>query len=104
MRALGTAAAGLAAVAALGQAFVVLREVYAAAEAGTSASIDALMVALVAPTIVVSLLSSSTQAALVPALMDVDARRGTEAARRLAGTIVGATVAIGLLISHPALG
>jgi putative peptidoglycan lipid II flippase len=99
VRALGTAAAGLAAIAAIGQAFVVLREVYAAAEAGTSAGIDALMVALVAPTIVVSLLSSSTQAALVPALIDVDARRGREAARRLAGTIVGATVGIGLLVA-----
>jgi putative peptidoglycan lipid II flippase len=99
VRALGTAAAGLAAIAAIGQAFVVLREVYAAAEAGTSAGIDALMVALVAPTIVVSLLSSSTQAALVPALIDVDARRGREAARRLAGTSVCATVGIGLLVA-----
>lgn len=97
VRAIGATAAILAAVAALGQAFVVLREVYVAAEAGTSADIDALLVALVVPTIAVSLLSSSTQAALVPALIDLHARRGREAGRRLAGAILAGVLGVGLL-------
>jgi putative peptidoglycan lipid II flippase len=96
-RAVGATAAVLAGVAALGQAFVVLREVYVAAEAGTSADIDALLVALVAPSIAVSLLSSSTQAALVPALIEVHARRNLEAGRRLAGAILTGVVGVGLL-------
>jgi putative peptidoglycan lipid II flippase len=97
VRAVGATAAVLAAVATVGQAFVVLREVFVAAEAGTSASIDALFVALVAPTIAMSLLSSSTQAALVPALIDVHARRGREAGRRLAGAILAGVLGLGLL-------
>jgi putative peptidoglycan lipid II flippase len=103
IRKLGATAAVLAGVAALGQAFVVLREVYVAAGAGTSASLDALLVALVAPSIAVSLLASSTQAALVPALIEANSGRGPAAARRLAGVILaavlGASVLVGVLIA-----
>jgi putative peptidoglycan lipid II flippase len=99
IRKLGATAAVLAGVAALGQAFVVLREVYVAAGAGTSASLDALLVALVAPSIAVSLLSSSTQAALVPALIEVDAHRGRDAARRLAGVIVASVLGVAVLVA-----
>jgi putative peptidoglycan lipid II flippase len=99
MRVLGATAAALAGVAALGQVFVVLREVYVAAGAGTSSDLDALLVALVVPTIAVSLLSSSTQAALVPALMEVKARRGPEAARALGGLILAAVLAAGIAVA-----
>jgi putative peptidoglycan lipid II flippase len=97
MRALGTSAALLALVSAVGQAFVVVREVYVAARAGTSPELDALLIALVAPTVAVSLLSSSTQAAMVPALVDLLATRGRAAASRLAGVILSAIVLGGVV-------
>jgi putative peptidoglycan lipid II flippase len=97
MRALGVSAALLALVSALGQAFVVVREVYVAAQEGTSAQLDALLIALVAPSIAVSLLSSSTQAAMVPALVDMLARGGRAAASRLAGVILAAIILGGVV-------
>jgi putative peptidoglycan lipid II flippase len=97
MRALGVSAALLALISALGQAFVVVREVYVAAQEGTSAQLDALLIALVAPTVAVSLLSSSTQAAMVPALIDMLARGGRTAASRLAGVILTAIIAGGVV-------
>ncbi len=91
----GARAAGLAVAGAFGQGFVVAREVYVAAQVGTSANLDALLVALIAPTIAASLLSGSAQAALVPAMLELNASAGRRAARHLAGWALTGIVAMG---------
>lgn len=97
IRTLGATAAVLAAVAAFGQAFVVVREVYVAAEAGASADLDALLVAIIAPMLAVSLLSAGTQAALVPSLIEVTQVRGQDAARAHGGVIIGSILGLAIL-------
>lgn len=99
IRTLGATAAGLAALAAFGQAFVVFREIYTAARTGTSADLDALLVALVVPTVAVSILSSSTQAALVPAVVAARAARGRDAGRALAAAVLWSVVGIAVLVA-----
>lgn len=96
---IGTRAAGLALAAAFGQAFVVAREVFVAAEVGTSVDLDALLVALIAPAIAVSLLSSSTQAALVPALVELRATHGRDVALRLAGVLIASVAGLGIVVA-----
>jgi putative peptidoglycan lipid II flippase len=97
MGVIGARAAGLAVAAAFGQAFVVAREVYVAAQVGTSADLDALLVALIAPMILVGLLSNGTQAALVPALLELNATAGPVAARSMSGLIIVGVSLLGVL-------
>ena len=99
MRALGATTAALAALAAFGQAFVVLREVFTAAQTGISADLDALLVALVVPSVAVGILSSSTQAALVPAVIAATSARGSAVGRALAGAVVWSVIGVAVLIA-----
>ncbi len=93
---LGRSAALLTVAASLGQVFGVGRELFVASRVGTSPQLDALLIALVAPTMVAGLLASGSAAALVPAYAAVDERHGPAAAQRLVGVILTWTAILGV--------
>jgi putative peptidoglycan lipid II flippase len=93
---LGRSAALLTVAASLGQVFGVGRELFVASRVGTSPQLDALLIALVAPTMIAGLLSSGAAAALVPAHAAVAERHGTAAAQRMVGVILTWTTIAGL--------
>ncbi len=92
---LGRSAALLTVAASLGQVFGVGRELFVASRVGTSPQLDALLIALVAPTMIAGLLSSGAAAALVPAHAAVEERHGTAAAQRMVGVILTWTTIAG---------
>jgi len=93
---LGRSAALLTVAASLGQVFGVGRELFVASRVGTSPQLDALLIALVVPTMVAGLLASGSATALVPAHAAVKERHGAAAARRLVGVILTWTTIVGL--------
>jgi putative peptidoglycan lipid II flippase len=93
---LGRSAALLTIAASLGQVFGVGRELFVASRVGTSPQLDALLIALVAPTMVAGLLASGSAAALVPAHAAVEERHGRAAAQRMVGVILTWTTIAGL--------
>lgn len=64
------------------------RELFIASQVGLSPGFDALLIALVLPTMASGLLVSGPSAALVPAYLDLRHNRGREDARRLAGAVL----------------
>jgi putative peptidoglycan lipid II flippase len=93
---LGRSAALLTVAASLGQVFGVGRELFVASRVGTSPQLDALLIALVAPTMIAGLLSSGAAAALVPAHAAVEERHGTALAQRMVGVVLTWTTIAGL--------
>jgi putative peptidoglycan lipid II flippase len=71
-----------------GQVFGVIRELYVAARVGTSPSLDAYLIALVLPTMLVALLVGGTATAMVPAVVGAKERLGESEAQRLVGAIL----------------
>ena len=77
-------AAGLLAVAGVaGQLITVVRELFVADRVGASPGLDAVLVAIAPPLVLAGIISSGVRAALVPAYVETEARRGTPAARSL---------------------
>ena len=93
---LGRSAASLTVAVGIGQVFGIGRELFVASQVGIDAGLDALLVALVVPTMLAGLLMSGTSTALVPAYAAIEAERGQEAARRFASAILTTTALIGL--------
>ncbi len=93
---LGRSAALLTTAASLGQVFGVGRELFVASRVGTSPQLDALLIALVAPTMIAGLLSSGAATALVPAHAAVAERHGPALAQRMVGVILTWTTIAGL--------
>jgi putative peptidoglycan lipid II flippase len=97
------AAAGRSAVILTGgmiasQVFVVVREVFVAAQVGASSSLDALLVGIVLPITLGGVLTAGTSVALVPAYLSARADRGPLAARRFAGYVLFWVAAVSLLV------
>lgn len=100
-----------------GQVLALIRELYVAARVGASASLDALLVALVLPILVSGIIAGSLRTAIVPAYFDLVARDGHVAARRFLGAVLtwstliavlatlvlAATPGIGLALTGPGL-
>ena len=82
-----------------GQVASLLREIFVAAQIGATASLDALLVALVIPVLVSGLLTSGIRAALIPAHAQIAATRGPTAARRFVGAITTWTAIAAILIA-----
>ena len=90
-------AAMLAVVVGFGQVFGMARELFVASQVGVSLGLDALLIALAVPTMLGSLISGGTTAALVPAYAKVAESDGLREARRLVGAVLGWTVVISLV-------
>jgi len=80
----------------LGQLFAIGRELFVASQVGTGPSLDALLVALVFPTMLLGLLTSGTTSAILPAHAAVELAAGSDAARRFVGAILTYTVIVGV--------
>lgn len=101
----------------VGQAAALVRELIVASRVGASASLDALLVALVLPILISGIIAGSLRTAVVPAYFDLERRAGRDAAQRFIGAIVtwstiaaiaaalllAATRDIGLAITGPGL-
>ena len=96
LRSVGRSTALLTVAAAIGQVFGIGRELFVAGQVGTSANLDALLVALVLPTMLTGFLSSGASTALVPAYTEAERTDGVRAARHLAGVILTWTTIFGL--------
>ena len=86
-RSIGRSAAILTGAAAGVQVIGILREVFVAAQVGLSTGYDALLIALIIPTMFAGVLTAGTVTAMVPAYLEVRDTRGRPDARRLAGAI-----------------
>jgi putative peptidoglycan lipid II flippase len=71
-----------------GQVFALVRTLYVANRVGTSASLDALLVAEVFPVVVAGIIVSGLRNAMVPAYLDVIANRGRDEGSRFVGFVV----------------
>ncbi len=83
----------------IGQVFTLARELFVADKVGTSAGLDALLVAAVAPIMLASLLASGTSAAMVPGYIATMRESGRPAADRLLGATVTWVVLLGIVLS-----
>jgi putative peptidoglycan lipid II flippase len=83
---------------ALAQVLTFGRELFIAAQVGLSARLDALLIALVLPSALVSVLTSGAAAALVPAYLERRHLGGRLDARRFAGTIMVGLGSAGLVL------
>lgn len=81
-----------------GQIAGLIRELYVAYRIGPTASLDALLVALVLPVLVSGLLTSGIRAALIPAHAEIAAAGGAAAAQRFVGAITTWTTMVAILI------
>lgn len=70
------------------QAFIVIRELFIAAQAGASSSLDALLVGLVLPTAMGAILVAGTTVALIPAYLAEQSDSGLASAQRFAGFVL----------------
>ncbi len=98
------AAAGRATLVLTGGAVIVqaigfARQLFLAAEVGISSALDALLIALAAPYVLVAVLSVGVTIAMVPAYARAKDEYGAVAARRLAGTVLVWLGLAGLLVS-----
>lgn len=82
-----------------GQAAGLIRELYIAYRIGPTASLDALLVALVLPVLVSGLLTSGIRAAMIPAHAEIVATRDLRAAQRFVGAITTWTTIVAILIA-----
>ena len=99
VRRVGLAAGGLTIAVTLGHLVTVGREMFVAAQAGTTPRLDAVLVALVAPLTIGGLLQSGTAAALVAAVGAVQAQDGRASAQRLAGAVLTWTTLVGVALT-----
>lgn len=103
MRTVGSATAILGAGVLLGQLLGVLRTLFVANEIGVSGAFDAVLVALVVPTILGNWLSQALRVAIVPSYGHIVHRSGTAEARRFIGAVLtylslASLVAVALVI------
>jgi putative peptidoglycan lipid II flippase len=82
-----------------GQVAGLIRELYVAYRIGPTASLDALLVAVVLPVLVSGLLTSGMRAALIPAHAQIASTRGLPAAQRFVGAITTWTTIVAVLIT-----
>lgn len=90
----------------IGQATALTRELIVASRIGATASLDALLVALVLPILISGIIAGSLRTALVPAYIDLAARAGRPAAQQFIGAIltwstIGAICAALVLAAWP---
>ncbi len=88
MRTVGSATAVMAVGVVIGQVFGLLRTLFVANEVGVSSTFDAVLVALVLPTIIGSWLSNAMRVAIVPAYAHISDRAGDAEARRFVGAVL----------------
>ena len=79
-----------------GQLITVVRELFVADQVGASPGLDAVLVAIAPPLVLAGIISSGVRAALVPAYVETEARRGTPAARSFLGALLTWVVLIGI--------
>ena len=75
------------------------RLLFLAAEVGIASGYDALLIALAAPLALVGILTAGLSTAMVPAYAEAKEEQGSQAARRLVGTVLVWTAIAGLLLS-----
>ena len=80
------------------QAFVVIRELFVAAQTGASSSLDALLVGIVLPTSIGAILVAGTTVALIPAYLTEKTASGLVPAQRFAGFVLNWVGLVGLLL------
>lgn len=97
--AVGRSAMVLTLAVGLGQVFGIGRELFVASQVGIGPGLDALLVALVFPTMLLGMLMSGTAAAVVPAYVAVEQAAGTDQARRFVGALLTYTVLIGVALT-----
>jgi putative peptidoglycan lipid II flippase len=90
-----------------GQTFGLLRSLFVASAVGISSAFDAVLVAMVVPTVLAYWLTNATRVALVPAYMHIAHRSGEPEARRFLGglltyTALATGVAVVLVATFPA--
>lgn len=95
LRSIGHSAALVAVASMFAQFFSLGRELFVASRVGTSQGLDALLVALVLPTLLSGLLSSGVAAAVVPAYVRLE----TPSGRRAARSFLTSVIAWGLLVA-----
>ena len=95
LRSIGHSAALVAVASMFAQFFSLGRELFVASRVGTSPDLDALLVALVLPTLLSGLLSSGIAAAVVPAYIRLEASSG----ERAASSFLTSVIAWGLLVA-----
>jgi putative peptidoglycan lipid II flippase len=88
MKAVGRSTAVLAVGVGVGQVFGLARSLFVANAVGVSPAFDAVLVAIVIPTIVGNWLSNTMRIVLVPTYMRVAHRSGRDEAHRLLGTVL----------------
>ena len=88
MRAVGRATAILAVGVLIGQALGVVRTLFVANEVGVSGIFDAVLVALVVPTILGNWLSNALRVAIIPSYGHILHRKGSSEARRFVGAVL----------------
>ena len=103
LRAVGRTALTLGAGTAAAQVLVFGRELIISSRVGASSSLDALLIALVVPTMLTAVLSHGTATALVPVYLESAAAHGRHEARRLAGTVLAWVVGIGVVLAAATL-
>lgn len=94
MKSIGRSTAMLSVGVGIGQVFGLLRSLFVASAVGVSSEFDAILVAMVLPTVLAIFLTSSIRVALIPAYIDITHRSGRDAAQRF----------LGALLSYSALG
>ena len=99
LRTVGRTALTLGAGTAAGQILVFGRELIISSRVGASASLDALLIALVVPTMLTGFLSHGTATALVPVYLETATTQGRREARRLAGAVLSWVVGIGVVLA-----
>lgn len=104
LRGVGRSAAIIAGATVVGQLAVIGRELFVAANEGTSAALDALLVAIVLPVFMAGIIFSGVQAALVPAYLDAERAAGRTAARGFAAGLLGWSLVLGSVAVIVALG
>jgi putative peptidoglycan lipid II flippase len=98
LRAVGRTALTLGAGTAASQVLVFGRELIISSRVGASSTLDALLIALVVPTMLTGFLSHGTATALVPIYLETLGAGGRREARRLAGTVVSWVLLMGAVI------
>lgn len=93
----GRSAALVTVAVGLGQIFGIGRELFVASQVGTTGRLDALLVALVVPTMLSGMLVSGTSTALVPAYAAIERESGVGVARRFMSVVITWTLLVGIL-------
>jgi len=81
------------------QAVGIVRELYLAAQVGLTGSLDAVLIALLLPTLIAGIAAGGAGGALIPVYLEARSTIGREDARRLAGTVAAWISLVGIALA-----